>query len=448
MQAIMVLAFGQLVSLVGTGMTRFAMSIWVWEQTKSATSVALVWVFIVAPSLIVGPIAGTLVDRWPRKQVMIVGDLVAGLTSVVLLLLFVTDSVQIWHLYLVGAVASAAEAFQGPAQMASVTLMVPREDHTRANGIISMAQFGSTVLSPVVAGVLYATIQFSGILVIDVVTFLVAVGTLLPLLIPRPRRTEEGATGGSVWSDTVAGMRYVLDRPPMLHVVYVFTVANFLFGLFSAMFMPMILARTGESSETLGWLLTINGIGGVVGGLLLSMVKGPERRIHGVLVGLIGCNLLGLLVVGIGQSFLLWAVGGFLATFFFPIINGCVMGIGQIKIAADLQGRVFGLLRTVAQATFPVAMLLAGVLADNVFRPAMQEGGSLAPIFGRIVGTGDGAGMSLLILIAAVLGTGVAVSGYMFRTVRDVEVLLPDQKQETEDTDDETGNAPGNETGA
>ncbi len=314
LRAVLVLSIGQLVSLVGTGMTRFAMSIWVWNNTKSVTAVALIWFFIVGPSILISPLAGTLVDRWNRKRVMIVADLIAGVMSMVLLAVFATGTVQLWMIYLAGAIASAAESFQGPAQMASVTMMVPKQQHTQANGMITMAQFGSPVLAPMLAGLLIGPIDIAGILVVDVATFLVAAGTLLLLVIPQPKATADGEARGSVWQDTVAGVKYVLARPPMLHVVYVFTGGNLLFGVFGAMLTPMILARTGEDAQLLGWVLTLNGLGGVIGGLLLSVWRGPKRRIHGVLLGMIGSNLLGTLIVGIGQSFWVWAAGAFIAT--------------------------------------------------------------------------------------------------------------------------------------
>lgn len=435
LRAVLVLSLGQLVSLVGTGMTRFAVSIWIWNNTHSATAVALIWFFMFGPSILVSPLAGTLVDRWSRKRVMMVADLVAGVMSLVLLAVFASGTVKVWMVYLAGAIAAVAESFQSPAQIASVTMMVPQEQHTRANGMINMAQFGGLVLSPVMAGVLIGPIGISGILVVDVATFLFAVGTLLFLLIPQPKAAAGVGAPGSLWQETAAGLKYVLARPPMLHLISIFTGGNLLFGVLGAMFTPMILARTGEDARQLGLLLTINGAGGVVGGLLLSLWRGPKRRIHGVLLGMIGSNLLGTLILGLGQSFRMWAVGAFFATFFFPIMNGCVMAIGQSKVAADLQGRIFGLLRMVAQATFPLALIIAGPLADRFFRPAMQEGGSLVPIFGSIVGVGDGPGMSLLIIASGLLGILVGIAGYLVKTVRDIEVILPDQSPETEEPD-------------
>jgi len=427
MRAVVGLGIGQLVSLVGTGMTRFAMTIWVWQVTEKATAVAFLLFFSVAPSVFLSPMTGALVDRWNRKKVMIVADLVAAATTLALWVLYATDSLQIWHLYAVGVIASVAESFQAPAQMASVTMMVPSEQHARANGIISTAQFGSGVLAPVLAGMLIRPLGIRGILGLDIATFLFAVALLLLLRIPQPPAGEQARERASVWRDTVAGLHYVLARKPMLHVIFVFTLANLLFGAHGGLLHPMILARTAQNARILGVVMTASGVGGVSGGLLLSIWGGPKRRIHGALLGVVGANLLGPVVLGLGQSIYPWAFGAFFAIFFAPILDGCILAIGQAKVPPELQGRVFGLLRMVAQASFPMAVAVMGPLADHVFEPAMRAGGALAPLFGSIVGTGPGAGMGLLMVLCGLIGSLVGAGAYLFPTIRRIETILPDQ---------------------
>lgn len=428
LRSVIVLWLGQLISLVGTGMTRFAMTIWVWDQTESATAVALLWAAVFAPGVFLSPVAGVLVDRWNRKRVLVVTDLVAGAATLGVLALFLSGGLEIWHLYLAGMVASAAESFQGPAQAASITNMVAPDQLARANGIMSLAQFGSTVLAPVLAGVLVYVIGIGGVLGIDIATFLIAVGMVLVLRIPQPAATAEGALGaGSIWSEMAAGLRYILDRVSLVNLMLLFTVVNLVVGLFVGLINPLILARSGENTRVLGLVLTINGIGGVVGGLLLSIWGGPKRRIQGVLGGMMVMNFLGIAVVGLGRSFLIWAVGAFIVALAIPVINGCTMAILQLKVAPDVQGRVFGVARVVAQAAFPLALVVAGPLADRVLEPAMAPGGALAPVLGGLVGTGLGSGMSVLLLAGGILGGLIGFGGFLVRAIREVETLLPDQ---------------------
>jgi hypothetical protein len=176
----------------------------------------------------------------------------------------------------------------------------------------------------------------------------------------------------------------------------------------------------------LGSVLSTLGIGGVAGALLLSAWGGPRRRIHGVLLGMALGSLFGAGLLGLGRGLLLWSAGAFFDAFFVPFINGSNQAIWQSKVAPDVQGRVFAVRRLIAQITAPLAMLLAGPLADRVFEPAMQPGGALAGVFGWLVGNEPGSGMSLIMLITGLLGVGVGLAGYLIPKIRDVETLLPD----------------------
>jgi hypothetical protein len=189
---------------------------------------------------------------------------------------------------------------------------------------------------------------------------------------------------------------------------------------------PMILARTGNDELILGTVRSAAGLGGVVGGLLLSAWGGPKRRIHGVLLGMALTSLLGEVVIGLGGSVVIWTMGAFFSSFFIPILNGSNQAIWQAKVAPDVQGRVFAVRRLIAQITAPFAMLLAGPMADHVFEPAMMPGGAFASTFSGLLGTGSGAGMSLMFVLAGTCGVLIALGGYLSPAVRNVEELVPD----------------------
>jgi len=177
------------------------------------------------------------------------------------------------------------------------------------------------------------------------------------------------------------------------------------------------------------------GIGGLLGGIVLSIWGGPKRRVHGILIGLILVTM-GVLFIGLGQSPIVWALAAFFTIFFVPIINGSSQAIWQSKVAPDVQGRVFAARGMIAQIGAPVAMLLTGPLADRVFEPAMMPGGSWAPLIGWLIGTGPGAGMSLMFIIAGALGMLVGFGGYAFPAVRNVEDTLPDHVVEVESSNE------------
>lgn len=418
---------GQVVSLLGTGMTRFALTIWAWQLTGSATALALMGFFSFGPIVLFSPVAGALVDRWNRKLVMMLSDLAAGLATVAIFLLYTTGNLEIWHLYVAGAFAGAFESFQFPAYSAAVTTMVDKKHYARASGMLSLAESISGIAAPALAGLLLVVIGIGGILIIDMVTFVLAILALVMVNIPQPPRTAEGAEGqGSLWYESIYGFRYILARPSLLGLQMLFFMSNLLGTLGFTLLAPMILARTGSSSVILGTVQSAFGVGGVVGGLLLTTWGGPKRRVHGVLLGFIGVSLLGQTLMGLGQILPVWVVAAFFFSAFIPILNGSNQAIWQQKVAPDVQGRVFATRRLIAQITAPLAMLLAGPLADFVFEPGMMAGGSMAALFGWLVGTGPGAGMALIFVISGLLGSLIGVVGYLIPTIRNAEDILPD----------------------
>jgi len=419
--------FGQLVSMVGSGMTRFALTIWIWQETGEATALAVVGVFSFAPAIFLSPIAGAIVDRVSRKRVMIASDLAAGLSTVALLILYSGGHLEIWHLCAAGFFASAFESFQFPAYSAAITTMVDKKHYTRANAMLGMVGSASMIIAPALAGVLLSLLGISGIMGIDIVTFLFAIGTLLFVFIPDPTETAAGrASRGSLLRESVFGFRYIFSRPSLLGLLLIFFGINLTATFAMILFAPMILARTANNEVILGTTLMMFGIGGVVGGLLIAAWGGFKRRIHGVLLGLILTSLLGQVIIGVGQALWMWGLGAFLMMFFLPLVNGSSQAIWQAKVPPDIQGKVFATRRLIAQVSAPVAMILAGRLADVVFEPAMASGGAFARLFQPLVGSGPGSGMALMFVFAGILGAVVAVTGYVVPAIRRVEDLIPD----------------------
>jgi len=430
MTAFIIVAIGQAISLIGSGMTGFAIIFWAWQETGQATTLALAGFFGFAPVVLVSPIAGALVDRLNRKLVMAVSDLAAGASTIILLILYQADALQIWHLYVLGAINGVFQAFQWPAFSAAISVMLPKEHYARANGILQLAQAGAGILAPGLAGALLGFLGISWVLVIDIITFSFAVGALLIIHIPEPKVTEEGLRSrGSIWKEASYGFKYIWERKSLFWVQMVFFFVNLTATFGFTVMAAMILARTDNDAIALGSVQSIGAFGGVAGGLLLSVWGGPKRRIHGVLLGMIGVAIFNTTLMGLGRNLAVWGIAAFIGSLILPILNGSNQAIWQAKVAPDLQGRVFSVRRLIAQITAPAAMLMAGPLADRVFEPAMADGGSLAPVFGGLLGTGPGAGMALMFLISGALGILVGVAGYLSPLVRNVEDLLPDHDQ-------------------
>jgi DHA3 family macrolide efflux protein-like MFS transporter len=188
----------------------------------------------------------------------------------------------------------------------------------------------------------------------------------------------------------------------------------------------MILSRSGNDSIVLGTVQSVFGVGGVVGGLLMSAWGGLKRRVYGLLLGLVSSSLLGSILMGLGRGAAAWVAAAFFFLLVNPITNGCSQAIWQSKVPPELQGRVFSTRALLARASQPVALFVAGPLADRVMEPAMAAGGFLAPVFGWLVGTGPGAGMALIFIFAGLVGAATGLGGFLFDAVRNVEDILHD----------------------
>jgi len=419
--------FGQLVSLLGTNMTAFSLTIWAYEKTGSATALALVGFFFVTPMLIISPIAGAIVDRHDRKLMMMLSDLASGIVTIGVLILHSLGELQVWHLYVSGAIQGTFQTFQWPAYSAAIATMLPKKHYGRANGMMSLAESGSGIFAPLLAGALLGFIGLTGILTIDVITFVLAIAALLVVHVPNPKRTEEGGQAqGSIWKEAAYGFRYILARPSLLGLQMVFLLGNFFTGIGFILFAPMILASTGNNELIFGSVNSAGAVGGVVGGLVMSAWGGPKKRIHGVLAGWGLSSIVGFILFGFGRSAGIWIVASFLGAFFGPVINGSNQAIWQAKVAPDLQGRVFSIRRLIAWFVNPASMLVAGPLADKLFEPAMQEGGMLAVIFGDLLGTGPGRGMALIFILVGMAAAVVSFGSYLIPSIRNVEQILPD----------------------
>jgi len=422
---------GQIFSLLGTSMTGFAMTIWAYEKTNAATALALVGFFFVAPMLIASPFAGALVDRSNRKLMMMLSDIASGIATIVILILFTTGHLQIWHLYVTSAFQGVFQSFQWPAYSAAISTMIPKQHYGRANGMLSLADTASNIFAPILAGSLLGIIGVPGILMIDLVTLTVAVSALLLVHIPQPRITEEGRQAqGNIFKEAAYGFRYILMRPSLLALQLVFLTGNFFIGVPGAVQAAMILANTGSNEKALAYVNSAAAVGGVLGGLVMSAWGGPKRRVHGVLMGWFISSLLGGVLMGFSRSIPFWAVAGFMGMFFVPILNGSNQAIWQAKVPPDLQGRVFSIRRLIAWFVSPLAMLVAGPMADKVLEPAMRNPQSfLASSLGWAIGTGPGRGMALLFIIGGGLAALVGISGYAFKVLRDADTLLPDHDE-------------------
>ncbi len=416
---------GQLVSLIGSQLTGFALGVWIYDQTHSVSLLAVSQVALGAPFVFFSPLAGVLADRWNRRSVMILSDFGAGLAVLGAATLYLTHSLQPWMVIPINFFIAAFNSLMWPAFTASVTLLVPKEQYGRANGFVQLGEALPQIAGPAIAGVLYVAIKLGNMALIDFSTYIFSmVVMILFVRIPKPPRTEDGHQAkGSVWKEMRYGWDYILARKGLLSLLMFFLAINFLGGVMQPLFIPLILDNW--KADVLGYLSTIMGVGMLAGTVVMSAWGGGKRKIYTLLgAGLI--SGLFLSAVGLRISIPLLAVCGFGFMFSVPLMNAASQAIWQSKVAPDVQGRVFAVRRAIAWSSQMVAPLLAAPLADYVFKPGMSAGGALAAIFGPIIGIGSNHGIGLLIGLLGLLTALVAILALFNPVIRNVEIDLPD----------------------
>ncbi len=426
MRTFLIIWAGQLISMIGSGLTSFALGVWIFQQTKQATPFALTVFIGTVPRLLLAPLAGSLADRWNRRRLMILADTGSALVTLAATLLLVSQNLQIWHIYLIALADAVFGAFQEPAYTASITMLVPKKDLARASGLGQLSQALEMLIAPVLAGVLFGLIGLRGIILIDFLTYFFAVGALLFVKIPQPEvAAERGATQprNRVWADMSFGWRYLRARPGLFGLLLYFALVNFTLNLATVLTGPLVLAQ--HSAGMLGAVQMALGIGMLAGSIAMSTWRGPRRRSVGV-IGFIALGSLGLLITGLNPAVIFPAAGLFVLVFAVPLAAGPSQAIFQSKVAPEVQGRVFAMRSMISRSMMPLAFLLAGPLADQVFEPLMRPGGALAGSVGAVLGTGAGRGVGLMFVLAAVVLAGASLLAYLNPRIRNVEAELPE----------------------
>ena len=425
MRAFFTIWSGQLVSLLGSQLTGFALGVWVYDQTKSVLLLALVQVAGQAPYVLLSPIAGVFADRWNRRTAMIVSDFGAALAVLAAGGLYLTNHLQPWMVIPINLWMAAFNTLMWPSFTASVTLLVPKQHYGRANGFVQLGEALPQIAGPALAGALYVAIHLGNMALIDFASY--AFSALLMLLfvrIPNPPRSSQGQEDkGSVWKEMRFGWDYITARKGLLALLLFFLASNFLSGVLGPLIVPLILDNWDAS--TLGYISTLMGVGMLVGTLVMSAWGGGKRKIYAML-GAFLLDGLFLAAVCLRASVPLLAVCGFGAMFCGPITIAASQAIWQAKVAPDLQGRVFAFRRAIAMSASLVAPLLAAPLADYVFKPAMAQGGVLAPVLGPIIGVGAGRGTAVLISLIGLIIVATTLIALGVPQLTRVEVDLPD----------------------
>lgn len=358
--------FTQALSLLGSGLASFSVIWWITKTTGSSTILATVALATLLPGILIGPLAGALVDQLNRKWIMIITDAVSALLALLLAALFWRNGIQLWHILVINILRSLAGAFQFPAVQSSTSLMVPREHLTRVAGLNQALQGATMIATPPLSALLLSLLPIHLILGIDVLTALLAICLLFFIFIPQPLVHQAiSRIPTTVWQDMRAGFAFIRQWSALINIMFISALLNLVLIPTFTLIPILVTQHFSGSAFQLGWVNAAYGLGIVGGGTLLGVWGGFKRRIHTSLLGLAGLGI-GCLMIGSSPPEAYWiaVVGMALVGIMNTFANGPFFAILQSTVPPEMQGRVFTVLMSVSMAAAPIGLALAGPLAD------------------------------------------------------------------------------------
>lgn len=394
----------QFVSMFGSKMTSFGLILWSYTLSGSVLSTSLLTVCSLLPSIALSFLAGSLIDRWNKKSVMLLTNVVATLLSLTTLTLILTGLLRIEYIYLINILFGVIDAFQAPASSVIVSLIVPREGYMHSSAVQSFLNAFMTMFAPIVATSLYAFWGLRVIVSVDLGTFVFALITLFFFVrVPDESKAEEHERLGVIQSCRM-GLGYLKSYKPLLHMILYLAFVNLIASVYGSSLAPMVLSRTGNNEFELGIVSGSVGIAGLVGSILVSITRPPKKRVPLILnimsFSFLFCNCL----LGVGGNFTVWTFAVFLGNCLIPFLTANMEFIMRTRVPIGMQGRVFAARNTLQFFTIPIGYVAGGFLADKLFEPLMAKPSSAQQFLSLLVGSGKGSGIALIYVAIGLLG--------------------------------------------
>lgn len=397
----------QSLSALGSGMTGYALVLWLYQNSGSALKTALLSVCSYAPYVIMSIFAGALSDKWNKKKTMLLCDLAAAMTTVIVLFLIKTDTLVLWHLYVINALNGLMNTVQQPASEVAATLLIPKEDYQKTSGMRSFSQSLNSILTPVIATALFSFAGIESVIAFDLITFAVAFVSLwLFIKIPEPPKSDEvkepllvSVRGGLVW---------LKNKPLILKLILFLACINLVASIYDAALPAMLLSKSNGGEAVLGTVNAFVGAATLLGSVIAAAAPAPKNRVRAICVALLFSMSTENFLLAFGNTPVFWCVGAVLGWLSIPFMNANMDVIFRNEIPTEMQGRVFSCRNALQFFTIPVGFLTGGVLVDRVFEPFMSAQ-SKSGYWARIFGSSKGSGAAMLFAVIGVVGVAVCL---------------------------------------
>ena len=394
----------QSLSQLGSAVTGFALTLWLYEKTGSALSTAMLTICTYAPYVLMSIFAGALTDRFDKKKTMLACDTFAAFCTLLILVLYKTDLLCVWHLYAVNAVSGLMNTVQQPASEVAYTLVVPKDQYQKTSGLQSLSRSLISIGNPLIAAAVYGMAGLDAVVFFDLVSFAIAFAALA-LFIRIPAVRAETGKDEKLIKLAGEGLQFLKKNPLVLDVILFMAGVNLIASAFDAVLPALVIPRQGNS--VLGIVTSCSGIAMVMGSLLVTVMKKPRNRVKVIYLTMLFSLGIENFVLAFSRNPVWWCIGQIIGWILVPVMSANQNVIMRTSVPVELQGRVYACRNTLQFFTIPIGLALGGFLVDELCEPFMAvQASNAAPALPVLLfGSGKGSGAALMMFVLGVAGT-------------------------------------------
>ena len=414
---------GELISNIGSGMTAFALSVYVYKKTGSVSYVSLITLLSFMPSIVLSPIGGLLADRYDRRLLMIIGDLFSGLGLVYILWNIQAEENSIVPIFVGITFSSIFTSLLEPSYRATLTDILEEENYAKASGLIQVAGSAKYLISPVIAGMILSVADIRVILLLDILTFITT--CLMIFLVRKSMNSETQNYKKDSFKGLLEGLFIIKENRGVYFLVIIMFFVCFFMGFIQILIRPMILALS--SVKTAGMMESLCAVGLLIGSLWIG-IAGIKKNYSKILA--VACFFCGIFMsmTGVNENLNIIGISTFLFFSTLPFMNSCADVLVRVSIPNELQGRIWGLISLITQMGTVIAYIISGIMADYIFEPMFNKNGLLVKNIGMIIGTGKGRGIGFMLILSGMGMLIMAIIIWKNREIREVSEKCVDLK--------------------
>ena len=398
--------FTQSLSQLGSAITEFALTLWMYEKTGSALNTAALSICTYAPYVVMSIFAGAVTDKFDKKKTMLVCDFLAALTTVLVFVLYKSDSLMLWHLYAINAFSGLMNTVQEPASEVAYALIVPKEHYQKTSGFQALSRSLTSIGTPLIAAALFGLAGLDVVIALDLLTFAIAFLALL-LFIKLPDIDSEETSDGNVLKLAKEGLKFLKETPLILYVILFMSGVNLTASAFDAVLPALVIPKAGNSMY--GVVTACAGVAMVAGSVLPMVLPKPKNRVKVIYLTMLFALGIENFVLAFSENVILWCIGQFIGWFFVPLMSANQNVIMRNNIPLNLQGRVYACRNTLQFFTIPIGLFLGGLFVDEICEPFMSKRSTDA-FWTALFGTGKGSGAAMMMFVLGISGVTLCVT--------------------------------------